>query len=273
MSHYYRSFLEESGASYSYLFDSVPNSTLAYSLRKLSSTYSGNCMRVRRSSDNAEQNIGFTSNLLDTTSLLSFVGASNGFITTFYDQIGINHLIQVNAVNQPQVVSSGALITKSGKTSIRWDVTKEMSLTTALPSLVNSSYSVFMDYFKATTGNNAIIISGTPTTNYAWIDWNLTQYIGNSTITNATEFFTPATHNIVNTILVNGVSSKVYSNGVQIGTTGNGLNNTALIFDKLFNSGYNRQDTYSSEFIFYGSNQTSNRTLIEINQNNYYAIY
>ena len=51
-----------------------PNDAVAYSLRKLRSAYIGSAVRVRRSSDNTEQDIGFTTQgELDTTSLLSFV--------------------------------------------------------------------------------------------------------------------------------------------------------------------------------------------------------
>jgi hypothetical protein len=54
------------------------NSAAAYSLRKLRSAYTGPAIRVRRSSDNAELNIGFTANGdLDTTALLAHVGSQN----------------------------------------------------------------------------------------------------------------------------------------------------------------------------------------------------
>jgi hypothetical protein len=59
------------------LLDSYPNSKFAFSLRKLSSTYGGSAIRVRRNSDNTEQDIGFVSNQLDTTALQSFVGSTN----------------------------------------------------------------------------------------------------------------------------------------------------------------------------------------------------
>ena len=50
----------------------------AYSLRKLKNTYTGSAIRVRRSVDNAETDIGFTSNGdLDTTALSNFVGSQN----------------------------------------------------------------------------------------------------------------------------------------------------------------------------------------------------
>jgi hypothetical protein len=50
-------------------------SAAAYSLRKLRTAYTGPAIRVRRDSDNAEQDIGFTaSGDLDTTALLAFGG-------------------------------------------------------------------------------------------------------------------------------------------------------------------------------------------------------
>jgi len=62
------------GGGYVGLLDLFPNAAAAYSLRKLRAAYSGSAVRVRRSSDNTEQDIGFTTQgELDTTSLLSFV--------------------------------------------------------------------------------------------------------------------------------------------------------------------------------------------------------
>lgn len=45
-------------AASSYVLDALP-ADAAYSVRRLRSNYAGNCMRVRRSSDNANQDIGF----------------------------------------------------------------------------------------------------------------------------------------------------------------------------------------------------------------------
>ena len=56
------------------LLDTYPNAAVAYSLRKLRSAYTGNAIRVRRSSDNTEQDFGFIGNDLDTQTMLDFVG-------------------------------------------------------------------------------------------------------------------------------------------------------------------------------------------------------
>ena len=103
------------------LLDAYTGAAAAYSLRKLNSSYTGSAIRVRRSSDNTEQNIGFSSNgVLDTTALLSFVGVGNGFVTTWYDQSGNGkNALQTTASNQPFIVSAGSIYTLNGKPIIR----------------------------------------------------------------------------------------------------------------------------------------------------------
>jgi len=51
------------------LLDTYSSAIVAYSLRKLRTAYSGAAIRVRRSSDNTETDIGFVNNALDTASL------------------------------------------------------------------------------------------------------------------------------------------------------------------------------------------------------------
>ncbi len=92
----------------------------AYGLRKLGS-YSGPAITVRRSSDNATQNIGFSGAELDTTSLTNFVGSNTGYVTTLYDQSGNSrNLSQSTASNQPTIVDTGTLVSKNGKPGIRF---------------------------------------------------------------------------------------------------------------------------------------------------------
>jgi hypothetical protein len=103
------------------LLDENPGASVAYSLRKLSSTYTGSSIRVRRSSDNAEQNIGFVGGILDTAALLSFCGSGNGFVTTFYDQSGnAKNSVQTSAGAQPRIILSGNLETLNSKPTINY---------------------------------------------------------------------------------------------------------------------------------------------------------
>jgi len=95
-----------------------PNASLGLSLDKLDKNYTGSAIKVRRSSDNNELDIGFVNNELDTASLLDFVGSGNGFVSIIYDQVGSNNMVQNTASLQGQIVSNGSVILKGGKPCI-----------------------------------------------------------------------------------------------------------------------------------------------------------
>lgn len=107
-----------------YILDTFTGASFAYEGRKLSasSTYA---YRVRRSSDNTEQDIGFVGKDLDTASLLSFVGTSgtdNGYVVKFYDQSGNNRdLTNTSASSQPIIVQAGALVSNNGLVGAYYD--------------------------------------------------------------------------------------------------------------------------------------------------------
>jgi uncharacterized protein YjdB len=84
---------------------------IGYSLRKLLGQYSGNAVRVRRSSDNTEANIGFTAaGDFDEAALKTFAGSGNAFVTIWYDQSGsAKNMVQTNTGYQPQILFSGNL--------------------------------------------------------------------------------------------------------------------------------------------------------------------
>lgn len=108
----HRGLLLQGGTSATGFLDglaAVPRCCL--SLRKLTSTATV-AVRVRRSSDNAEQDIGFigstVGSALDTTSLSGFVGSNSAFVTTFYDQSGnAQHAVQATTTKQPRIVNAG----------------------------------------------------------------------------------------------------------------------------------------------------------------------
>jgi hypothetical protein len=95
-------------------------SATAYSLRKLSCSYFGNAIQVRRSSDNAVQDIGFTSlGDLDTISLKTFIGANSGFIAIWYDQSSNGrNASQANTARQPRIVNAGVIERQNTKPAI-----------------------------------------------------------------------------------------------------------------------------------------------------------
>lgn len=78
---------------------------------RLLSSYTGPIMRVRRSSDNAELDIGYNADgTLDTAALLAHVGSGDGFVTRLYDQSGFaRDPVQATTASQPIVVQAGVL--------------------------------------------------------------------------------------------------------------------------------------------------------------------
>ena len=119
-------FAPPAGGGGAFLLDEVGVSAqTAVSFRKLSSTYSGPCIEVRRLSDNTTQDIGFDANgVLDEVAVSSFCGSSVGTIATWYDQSNNGDTINFTKAdyNTPIVASepiiyynegSGASITRN----------------------------------------------------------------------------------------------------------------------------------------------------------------
>jgi len=100
------------GAVGAFILDQFPGAAFAFSLRQLRTDYLGPSIRVRRSSDNAEQDIGFLANgNLDVSSMVSFVGANDGIIRILYDQSGNDIHLDANLVDLflPRIIISGTL--------------------------------------------------------------------------------------------------------------------------------------------------------------------
>lgn len=93
-----------------YLFSLITSTPLVtYSVRKLNSAYTGSALRIRRSSDNLESDIGFDDfGVLDKAAASSFVGGANAFVSAWYDQSGNGKdLSQSTQASQPRLVING----------------------------------------------------------------------------------------------------------------------------------------------------------------------
>jgi len=111
------------------------DSALALSLRDLG-LGATNVVRVRRSTDNAEQD--FTANEFENGTLESFVGAGNdGFVSVWYDQLGINNMTQTSASKQPSIVSNGVLNILNGKPIIKRVRSEDSMVSEYSPNGVN----------------------------------------------------------------------------------------------------------------------------------------
>jgi len=116
-------------ADFAYLLDDYPNASAAYSVRLLSSTYSGALVRIRKDTGgqpekdfypDANNELSLDSSDGGTT-LGSWIGSNDGYVVTWYSQTGSNDATQSSASAQPKIISGGALITDNGKAAIEFD--------------------------------------------------------------------------------------------------------------------------------------------------------
>jgi hypothetical protein len=282
-------------ASANLLLDDYPNAVAAYSLRKLDKDYTGSAIRVRRSNDNTEQDIGFTSaGDLDTASLKTFVGANSGFVTTWYDQSGnARNATQATVANQPLIVFNGVIIRRSGDIVLKFT---DDFLETSGTSGINISPTSYSYVGTRDTSSNTI-----KTIFSTGILANLRGYgalYRNDGGANTQDSLrlqvrfaaaTPRAHgNYQNTTRVNHllfgvITTSAYNtwfNGSDnrnvTYTEANATTSTNLIIgsrrDDLNNMG-NYLDGSISELIIWQSDRTTERTGIESNINSYYGIY
>lgn len=257
------------GASCSYLLDSYSGASAAYSLRKLSSTYSGYAIKVRRSSDNTEQDIGFTNCDLDTSSLKTFVGANDGYISKWYDQTGnTRDATQSTSANQPSIVLSG-VVQRQGTNnmpSINWG---GGSVTLTGPSFTFTQPTTHFMVAKNDGSGDRYFIDGFnasrqffgPNAGQLAIYAGVGYYYGTS-----------STAYNVYTILFNGASSSAAINAGSAVTGNAGTQSMSTGF-KIGNGASGGMTGYIAELILYGSDNTSNGAGIRSNINTYYGIY
>lgn len=108
------------------LLDTITNAGFAYSFRKLKSDYAGSCMRVRRESDNAEQDIGFVADTCDRASLETFCSGTTCYVRIWYDQSGNG--VDAYGMNEastndnlPIIVDAGTTQKDNNRLAIRFD--------------------------------------------------------------------------------------------------------------------------------------------------------
>jgi Alpha-L-arabinofuranosidase B, catalytic/Concanavalin A-like lectin/glucanases superfamily len=104
-----------------------PSSIVAFGLRCLEKSYTGNLIRVRRSSDSTTLDIGCDANGdLDVNALMAFVGTGTGYVTIWYDQSGNGtNATQATAGFQPTIVTNGVLNMVNNRPAILYDGTDD----------------------------------------------------------------------------------------------------------------------------------------------------
>jgi hypothetical protein len=261
---YYPLIMSMSKAAPVLMLDTYSGGQVSYSMFKRRNAYSGNCLRVRRSSDNTTQNIGFVNNYLNVADLLDFVGAGNGFIHTWYDQVGSNNFTQTTPGNQPQIVTSGSLITRNGIATIKASDTQWLNLTSNI--FFNSTHHWWLSYEKDTTANHMVLYASS--ISYTFYEVGASKYTSSS-------FFVTASPNLVanDFMLVNSnfwqnntSTCNLFRNGTQIGTGTvaylPGSNSSSML--TLPGSAFRNSTTaYFNEFVVFNTNKFTDRANIE----------
>jgi hypothetical protein len=215
------------------LLEKAPGARAAYSLRLVGlPSYTGSAIRVRRASNNAEQDIGFDANgELDTTALTTFCTGTNCFIRTWYDQSGnAADILNTTAAAQPKIYDSRTGVLTYGpnsKPTTNWAGTNGNALNTAAGVLTFDSDKWFVN------SHSVYSWTGTNTFSYIWssasdrgfniIHENSKQRLS---INRSTGFALNSTANaatntlMVRTDVVKDTSLELYKDGVSQATPG-----------------------------------------------------
>jgi hypothetical protein len=262
----------EDASGFTGLLDDYPGAAAAYSLRLLDSTYTGSAIRVRRASDNAEQDIGFDNNELDTTALASFCSGTNGFVKTWYDQSGsANDATQATTANQPKIYDSvSGVETENGKPAIyKQSQAALLSFNSALVNGANFLYTIVHGPLSAF----GRIADGV--------------FMGPRTAINYRHDYDSGVVNQFNITTVDAITNQIILSSQRVATTSASLyTNGTITTNGVVTAGTDVSTTQTTifsnnqnitakiqEFIFYNSDQSINRTDIEDNINDFYSIY
>ena len=254
-----------------YLLDTYSGAAAAYSLRQLSSSYSGKAIKVRRASDNAESDIRLVNGELDTTGLANHCGSSDGFVSVWYDQSSdSNNATQTTAAAQPKIYDgTTGVVTENGKPSIYSDGTKQMSLSSDI-SVTDSDY-----FVVDVTQRDRSAETAAGGQHHGWQSFgggDLLMFDTNQGAIYSARYKNPSFSSSDLTIKTFDLASPnlaVYENGsshltstyAQVTMQGN----IKLFFTAMIG--------HRSELIIYASDQSTNRTGIEDNINFFYSIF
>ncbi len=278
-------FYAARGSANGFMLDKVQRiPAAAFSLRKLRDGYTGSAIRVRRSSDNAEQDIGFDANgNLNTTGLTSFVGSNSAFIVTWYDQSGNGiNLTQTTAANQPRIVNVGTVDQMGSRPSPRGDDSDFLEGADCMGGNANE-VDIFLvtnlySFTSGSSGNTFLGLGDSPRflLNLPWTDSNIYFDVGGFSAPNRVSISgqmainTSYQFNLTNSVAIN--AQRVRKNGSQIGNDGSG-HAVASTYTRISRTSPNGIQGFYPEVIFFkGVVSDNEREIIERNQGAYYGI-
>ena len=259
----------------------------AYSLRKLN-TSASSAVRVRRSSDDAETDIGFTAvGDLDTSALTAHCGLYDGFVTKWYDQSGNSRDgLQTSKGSQPKIVSSGSVITQDGKPAIEFDGTDDFFSTADYLGTPSEAHLFSVNKLTSTSNNFRPIFSKDLSTSDPIADF-VYRYHGTSGMqmrigndgwgpagSGATGLFDVQN---LTTFEYNTDAGEIFVNGSSVASSTDPATTFTDSGADVLIGKHVHYDAYfigtMQELIFYTSDQSSNQSSIESNINSYYSIF
>lgn len=123
------------------------------------------CIRIRRDSDNAEQDIGWDANgYIDTAAITTFLAGANGYVHTYYDQSGNqNHAVDATVANQALYSETGGIdgqvgFFPSGNGASAYNFTTNLGVLTKVTAAIAVNVSIAgISYFFHTQANRGWI--------------------------------------------------------------------------------------------------------------------
>jgi len=254
------------------VLDTYSGAVAAYSLRKLRTAYTGNCLTIRRSSDNTSQSFGFDlAGYVDIASITTFLNTSQqGYVTTWYDQSGNgNNATQPTASNQPFLKKDGSFIAMNSKNALLCEYGYLSMGNILIGTSASSVFWLGKNTYTSSVARNTIWEIGTPdTSHFKYTDGITNDGFSSTARKSWTDSINYSNRNLINAYSQNSLYN-IYANNSSIyNTTTNTYNITSV--NNLGNAAYFGT---LQEFILYPSNQTTNRTGISTDINTYYSIY
>lgn len=269
------------------LFDNI-EAPFIYSLRKLKSNYTGAAVRVRRSTDNTELDIGFTSSYdFDTAAFSAFVGGGTGYVVKWYNQLGDGKdMYNTSASEQPKILLNH---TTSGKAVVHFNVrrlfiagtdtfnflhnTKTYKIVGVLEFPNPQSIAVILS-----SNNGGALDPGAQLRQYDNVNYGQITSNGNSSQVFSqfvTNFFSGLT--IMNVDSVADGTITYRANGVLKGTLVNtqpppNANASTIMTIGKNNNNSAGGDIKMAELIFFDQSNQIINTQLETNQKKYYGI-
>ena len=293
----------------SLLLDLYPGAVAAYSVRLLNTNYTGACMRVRRSSDSLETDIGFdSSGYIDEAAVATHCGSSIGYISRWYGQDASGgtgsgtDAVQTASTQQPRIYSGSSMYRDVGgkacvynqnvqNGNVGFDISSDLRTTAGASSVftvfhLDQRYtSTFQNVWSLYNTQRAIVGRLSNTSVYGDVGINDGRGVPTDKryykFTNTTEL----TNQAVNSSLYDGTTEssgkpviEFRENGVSATSGPGGLGNfgvptsgnNSILYRAINNS--QGVDGRMQEFIVYDTYESTHRSDIETNIQTYYGI-